>query len=80
MSDEKNACACEGGVKFIFPCSGAIPPRNVEQMRTKDTMDLTCRRLPVPSAGTRAPTTRGGSRRTVPTAGTRHPRDQSPAA
>jgi uncharacterized metal-binding protein len=23
MSDEKNACACEGGVKLIFPCSGA---------------------------------------------------------
>jgi uncharacterized metal-binding protein len=23
MSDEKNACACKGGVILIFPCSGA---------------------------------------------------------
>ncbi len=23
MSDKKNACACEGGVILIFPCSGA---------------------------------------------------------
>ena len=23
MSDKKNACACEGGVTLIFPCSGA---------------------------------------------------------
>ncbi len=23
MSDDKNACACKGGVTLIFPCSGA---------------------------------------------------------
>ncbi len=23
MPDKKNGCACEGGVKLIFPCSGA---------------------------------------------------------
>jgi uncharacterized metal-binding protein len=23
MSEEKNACACQGGVTLIFPCSGA---------------------------------------------------------
>ncbi len=36
MSDDKNACACKGGVTLIFPCSGAADVGEISDRAARD--------------------------------------------
>jgi uncharacterized metal-binding protein len=40
MPDDKNACACKGGVTLIFPCSGAA---DVGEISDRAARDMTAR-------------------------------------